>query len=80
MSVGGFDIRLSGYGDDDLCLRLFRPATANMFTDRALSQWRIFVSSSGHSLLMYISAMVYMEKLSNELPNDKHRGRRLERE
>jgi len=73
-AVGGFDERLSGYEDDDLFLRLFRAGYDNVFLDRALSQWRIFEGSSGHSHRMYVSAMIYMDKLLNEYPDDLFRG------
>jgi glycosyltransferase involved in cell wall biosynthesis len=73
-AVGGFDIRLSGYEDDDLFLRLFRAGYDNIFIERALSQWRIFEGSSGHSNRMYISAMIYMDKLIDAYPDDLFRG------
>lgn len=73
-AVGGFDVRLSGYEDDDLFLRLFRAGYENIFIEDALSQWRIFEGSSGHSRRMYISAMIYMKKLMNEYPDDLFRG------
>jgi hypothetical protein len=72
--VGGFDERLSGYEDDDLFLRLFRAGYDNIFIERSLSQWRIFEGSSGHSQRMYVSAMIYMEKLVKSFPDDKFRG------
>ncbi|HEX5453942.1 MAG TPA: glycosyltransferase family A protein [Stellaceae bacterium] len=73
-AVEGFDIRLSGYEDDDLFLRLFRAGYDNIFIDTALSQWRIFEGSSGHSNRMYASAMIYMDKLMQEFPDDLFRG------
>ena len=73
-AVGGFDERLSGYEDDDLFLRLFRAGYDNTFNERSLSQWRIFQGSSGHSHRMYVSAMIYMEKLIKAFPDDKFRG------
>ena len=73
-SVGGFDERLSGYEDDDLFLRLFRACYDNVFIERSLSQWRIFEGSSGHSHRMYVSALIYMEKLVQAFPDDKFRG------
>jgi glycosyltransferase involved in cell wall biosynthesis len=73
-ALGGFDVRLSGYEDDDLFLRLFRAGYDNSFIERSLSQWRIFEGSSGHSHRMYLSAMIYMEKLVKAFPDDKFRG------
>ena len=71
-AVGGFDVRLSGYEDDDLFLRLFRAGYDNVFLERALSQWRIFEGSSGHSHRMYVSAMIYMDKLLKEYTDDRY--------
>ncbi len=73
-SVCGFDERLSGYEDDDLFLRLFRAGYDNIFIERSLSQWRIFEGSSGHAHRMYVSAMIYMDKLVKAFPDDKFRG------
>jgi glycosyl transferase family 7 (putative galactosyltransferase) len=79
-AVGGFDERLSGYEDDDLFLRLFRAGYDNIFLERSLSQWRIFEGSSGHSHRMYVSAMIYMNKLVEAFPDDKFRGHHYARD
>jgi glycosyltransferase involved in cell wall biosynthesis len=79
-SIGGFDERLSGYEDDDLFLRLFRAGYDNIFIERSLSQWRIFEGSSGHSHRMYVSAMIYMNKLVEAFPDDKFSGHHYARD
>jgi glycosyltransferase involved in cell wall biosynthesis len=72
--VGGFDERLSGYEDDDLFLRLFVANFDNVFIDEPLSQWRMVQSSSGHSLRMLASGMIYMDKLLKAYPDDEACG------
>lgn len=62
-AVGGFDERLSGYEDDDLFLRLFSAGYQNIYIESALSQWRIYSSSTSHSPRMPKSRMIYARKL-----------------
>jgi glycosyltransferase involved in cell wall biosynthesis len=73
-SVGGFDERLSGYEDDDLFLRLFVANYDNVFIDEVLSQWRMVGNSSGHSPQMWVSGMIYMDKLLKAHPDDEACG------
>jgi glycosyltransferase involved in cell wall biosynthesis len=70
-AIGGFDERLSGYEDDDLFLRLFVANYDNVYIDQPLSQWRMVGSSSGHSLRMLASGMIYMDKLLKAHPDDE---------
>jgi glycosyltransferase involved in cell wall biosynthesis len=79
-AIGGFDERLSGYEDDDLFLRLFVANYDNVFIDEALSQWRMVQSSSGHSLRMLASGMIYMDKLLKAFPDDEACGHRYARD
>jgi len=68
-SVGGFDLLLSGYEDDDLFLRMFRKGYDGVYVQEALSQWRIFSSSSSYSFRMTRSRKVYAEKLIAAFPD-----------
>ena len=72
-AVGGFDVRLSGYEDDDLFLRLFKAGYDNEFIDRPLSQWRIYEASTSYSPRMDRSRRVYARKLLAEYPDDPAR-------
>ena len=62
-AVGGFDVRLIGYEDDDLFLRMFRHGFANVYIPAALSVWRIHRFSSSYSIRMARSRLVYATKL-----------------
>ena len=79
-AIGGFDERLSGYEDDDLCIRLFAANYDNVFIDDALSQWRMVGNSSGHSLRMLASGMIYMDKLLKAYPDDEACGHHYARD
>jgi glycosyltransferase involved in cell wall biosynthesis len=74
-AVGGFDERLRGFEDDDLFLRMFRLGYDNVYTRKALSQWRVFGSSSSYSPSMAVSRMVYVRKLFEEFPDEPVRTR-----
>ncbi len=69
-SVKGFDTRLRGYEDDDIFLRLFRKGYRNVFLPQALSQWRIYHSSSSFSSRMAESRRIYAGKLVKLYPDD----------
>jgi glycosyltransferase involved in cell wall biosynthesis len=73
-AVGGFDERLCGYEDDDLFLRLFRAGYGNIFFGESLSAWRIYAGSTSYTERMAKSRRIYMNKLINLYPDDKHRG------
>jgi glycosyltransferase involved in cell wall biosynthesis len=73
-AVGGFDEQLSGYEDDDLFLRLFLAGYDNDFIDTALSQWRIYDTSSSYSPRMGRSRAVYARKLIAAYPDDAARS------
>jgi glycosyltransferase involved in cell wall biosynthesis len=73
--VGGFDVRLSGYEDDDLFLRLFQAGFDNHYIDEPLSKWRIYPSSSSYSFRMAKSRSIYARKLLKQFPDDPARAR-----
>jgi glycosyltransferase involved in cell wall biosynthesis len=69
-AVGGFDERLAGYEDDDLFVRLFSAGYQNIYIEKALSQWRVYPTSTSYSPRMARSRMVYARKLIEHFPND----------
>jgi glycosyltransferase involved in cell wall biosynthesis len=72
-SIGGFDERLSGYEDDDLFLRMFRTGYDNVYLDQALSQWRMYATSTSYSARMGRSRLIYAAKMMAEFPDDPRR-------
>lgn len=74
-AVSGFDERLCGYEDDDLFMRIFRAGYHNVYLNRALSQWRIYPSSTSYSYRMAISRNIYTRKLLETFPDDVKRVR-----
>jgi hypothetical protein len=75
-AVGGFDERLCGYEDDDLFLRMFRAGYGNIFLSESLSAWRIHAGSTSYTERMAKSRRIYMAKLIDLFPDDRHRGLR----
>lgn len=69
--VGGFDEDFRGYEDDDLFLRLFRQGYRNAFCQNAVTQWRIYESSTSYSPTMARSRMRYFRKLVREYETDE---------
>ena len=80
LAVGGFDEALSGYEDDDLFLRLFRADYDNAFIPEALSQWRIYPTSSSYSVRMARSRAVYARKLLATYPDEPEQRRYYRRD
>jgi len=78
--VGGFDVRLSGYEDDDLFLRLFQAGYRNYYIPESLTQWRIHTTSTSYSPRMANSRRIYMQKLIDNFPNDTIRQRYYRRD
>ena len=68
--VGGFDLRLSGYEDDDLFLRMFRSGYDSVFLPASLSKWRIYGTSSSYSPRMAKSRATYIRMLLERFPDD----------
>jgi len=62
-AVGGFDVRLSGYEDDDLFGRLFRAGYRNAYLSKPLGGWRHHPGSSGRSPRMLESRAIYAQSL-----------------
>jgi GT2 family glycosyltransferase len=62
-AVGGFDVRLSGYEDDDLFGRLFRAGRRNAYLSKPLVGWRHHPGSSGRSPRMQESRAIYAQSL-----------------
>lgn len=73
-SVSGFDERLCGYEDDDLFLRIFRAGYGNIFLRESLSAWRIHSGSTSYTDRMAKSRRIYMNKLIDSFPDDRHRS------
>jgi len=67
---GGFDIRLSGYEDDDLFLRLFRAGWLNSYHPEALIKYRRHTESSVFTDRMWKSREIYAQKLIEQFPDD----------
>ena len=74
LAVGGFDVRLSGYEDDDLFLRIFLANYDNVYIPEPTSQWRIHASSTGGSDRMETSLRIYGQKVIDAFPDDRWRG------
>jgi glycosyltransferase involved in cell wall biosynthesis len=67
--VGGFDIELSGYEDDDLFSRMFQ-LYSNIFINEPLSKWCIHHTSSSYSYRMRRSRDRYCQKLLAAFPDN----------
>ncbi len=73
-TVGGFDEQLCGYEDDDLFLRIFRAGYGDFFLQQSLSAWRIHADSTSYTERMAKSRKIYMQKLIDSYPDDRHRN------
>jgi glycosyltransferase involved in cell wall biosynthesis len=69
-AVGGFDVRLKGYEDDDLFLRLMRAGYAHDFVDEPLVLYRSHAGSASRSVAMVCSLAVYADKLFAAFPDE----------
>lgn len=67
---GGFDIRLSGYEDDDLFLRLFRLGWLNSYQPEAFIKYRRHAESSVFTERMWKSREIFAQKLIDQFPDD----------
>jgi len=65
-AVGGFDVRLSGYEDDDFFYRLFRAGFASSYISEPLTGLRMHGSSSSGSPRMDASRAIYARSLLAE--------------
>lgn len=73
--VGGFDPRLSGYEDDDLCLRLFRAGYRYVFEPASVTKWRVRHDSASGTPRMLESGDLYAELLMERFPDQPELGR-----
>lgn len=62
-AVGGFDVALKGYEDDDLFFRLMRAGFAHKFVDDPTVRYRFHGASSSRTAVMVRSLVIYAEKL-----------------
>jgi glycosyltransferase involved in cell wall biosynthesis len=69
-AVGGFDMTLGGYEDDDLFIRLFAAGYRNVYINRSLSKWRMHSKSASRSPRMATSRMRYARKLLQNFPDE----------
>lgn len=76
-AVGGFDVRLSGYEDDDLFLRMFIAGFDNVYLKQSTTYWRMHSTSTSFSARMATSRMIYFRKLVEQFPDDIPRGVRV---
>ena len=79
-AVGGYDLRLSGYEDDDIFVRLIDHGFDNVFIDESLSLWRIYAFSTSYSPRMVQSRMIFARKVFESFgERSDGRGRTLAR-
>lgn len=69
LTVGGFDLELRGYEDDDLFLRIFLAGYTNRFTPEAVTAWMVNTSSTSFSESMARSRFTYFKKLVGLFPD-----------
>lgn len=75
VEVGGFDERLCGYEDDDLCIRLFRHHWRPAYLDRSTVSFRIHSGSSSVSPTFARSRLIFLDKLVEQIPNSRRLNR-----
>jgi glycosyltransferase involved in cell wall biosynthesis len=77
LAIGGYDIELRGYEDDDLFLRLFLAGYTNRFTPEAVTAWTLNTSSTSFSESMARSRFIYFKKLVALFPDGSVVGTRV---
>jgi glycosyltransferase involved in cell wall biosynthesis len=77
LSIGGYDVELRGYEDDDLFLRLFLAGYTNRFIPQAVTAWTINTSSTSFSESMARSRFIYFKKLVALFPDGSVVGTRV---
>lgn len=77
MSVGGYDVELRGYEDDDLFLRLFLAGYTSRYTPVAVTAWTLNTSSTSFSESMARSRFRYFKKLVQLFPDGSVVGTRV---
>jgi glycosyltransferase involved in cell wall biosynthesis len=68
LEIGGYDVELRGYEDDDLFLRFFMSGFSNRFTSKPVTVWTINTSSTSFSESMARSRFIYFKKLVQAFP------------
>jgi glycosyltransferase involved in cell wall biosynthesis len=69
LAVGGFDVRLIGYEDEDLFSRFFRQGYTSVFSPRPVTFWTFNNASASNSILLARSRWIYFEKLLDSYPD-----------
>lgn len=72
--AGYFDERLSGYEDDDLFLRLLTSLRRVEYINARVLMWRFYTTSTGFSMRMVRSRMIYFDKLLETFPDEPRLG------
>lgn len=72
--VGGFDVNLIGFEDDDLFLRMFLAGYENIYINNPLSRWRVYSGSTSYKPEFWNSRMFYFRKQVALFPPDHFRG------
>jgi len=75
LAVGGFDIDLSGYEDDELFLRMFRNRWKSVFVPRSLTMFRTHAASSSRRGSFRRSRMIFLTKVAAEVPDEVRTNR-----
>lgn len=77
LQVGGFDVRLCGYEDDDLFVRMFARGWRHAFLPESTIRYRVHAGGASAGPVFLRSRMIYIEKLRQSLPVDHRRNRDL---
>lgn len=72
-AIGGFDVTLKGYEDDDLFIRLYQAGFASAYIDKPLTCWRAYPDSTSFTPAMARSRMTYVRKLVRSFAPDDTR-------
>jgi len=75
LAVGGFDVELSGYEDDELFLRMFRGRWKSHFVARSLTVFRTHAASSSRRGSFRRSRMIFLTKVAAEVPDEVRTNR-----
>jgi hypothetical protein len=75
LAIGGFDVDLSGYEDDELFLRMFRGRWKSQFVSKSLTMYRTHAASSSRRGSFRRSRMIFLTKVSAEVPDEVRTNR-----
>lgn len=75
LAVGGFDVDLSGYEDDELFLRMFRGRWRSHFVSKSLTMFRTHAASSSRRGSFRRSRMIFLGKVAAEVPDEVRTNR-----